>query len=51
LAGRFVADFFVAGAFFAAGAFFVGAAFSAGGFLGAPPAEIPVISISEYRCR
>src|SRR5262252_4530613 len=45
--GRLVAGvFFVAGAFFFAGAFFV-----AGAFLGAPPAVMPVISITEYRCR
>src|SRR2546423_3981947 len=49
--GRFVAGFFVAGAFFAVGAFLAaGAFFSAGAFLGAPPAEMPVISISEDRC-
>jgi hypothetical protein len=52
LGGRFLAGaFFAAGAFLAAGAFFAGAAFSAGAFLGAPPAVMPVISMSEYRCR
>ena len=47
--GRFVAAlFFVAGAFFAAGAFFVAGAFLvADAFLGAPPAVMPVISITE----
>ncbi len=52
LGGRFLAGaFFVAVVFFAVGTFFAGAAFSAGAFLGAPPAEMPVISINEYRCR
>src|ERR1700704_3955022 len=58
LAGAFfavvVADFLAAGAFLAGGGFAgssVGARFAADHARRAPPAEIPVISISEYRCR
>src|SRR6266540_2054527 len=64
-AGAFlVGAFLAAGAFFVPPAFFAGVFFAAGAFSGvspagsfagaarrAPPAEIAVISISEYRCR
>src|ERR1700730_17276051 len=59
LAGAFfvvvVGDFLAARAFLAAGAFFAGpsagACFAAGGARRGPPAENPVISMSEFRLR